>query len=241
MTYTLAIFGDAGNYLTNGTSFYYSPGKWERYKIGASAPLQASVNQMMQSWNPSDLIQLGDSSYNTSSSSLLDYNIGQYYNNYIYPYAPPEFVTNSIYTKATEGGIDANTNPLSNKQWPYNLYDYPNGFGNPLNGNIPGGSSDKLNHYWIVPGNHDEATIIGSYSDSSVNQIDYDKKYIGTPQGPDAFDFANNIKPYLPNNSNNPNFNGQIAKSKTGSNQAFLDYHPWLDPASTKPSQVKIK
>ena len=244
MTYTLAIFGDAGNSLTNGTSFYYSPGKWERYQIGASAPLQASVNQMMQSWNPNDLIQLGDSSYNTSSSSLLDYNIGQYYNNYMYPYAPPEFVSNSIYIQATEGGIQANSNPLSNKQWPYNLYDYPNGFRNPLNGNLPGGSSDKLNHYWIVPGNHDEATIIGSYSDSSVNQIDYDKQYIGTPQGPDAFDFANNIKPYLPNNNNNPNFNGQKAISKTGSNQAFLDYHPWLDLASTKTytgkNQVKI-
>ncbi len=37
MTYTLAIFGDAGNSLTNGTSFYYSPGKWARYEIGASA------------------------------------------------------------------------------------------------------------------------------------------------------------------------------------------------------------
>ena len=234
MTYTIAIFGDAGNSLTNGTSFYYSPGKWERYQIGASAPLQASVNQMMQSWNPNDLIQLGDSSYNTNSSSLLDYNIGQYYNNYMYPYAPPEFISNSIYTKATEGGIQANTNPLSNKQWPYNLYDYPNGFRNPLNGNLPGGSSDKLNHYWIVPGNHDEATIIGSYSDSNVNQINFPKIYIGAPQGPDAYDFANNIKPYLPDNSNNPNFDGQKAISKTGSTQALLDYHPWLDPASTK-------
>jgi len=234
MTYTLAIFGDAGNSLTNGTSFYYSPGKWERYQIGASAPLQASVNQMMQSWNPNDLIQLGDSSYNTSSSSLLDYNIGQYYNNYMYPYAPPEFVSNSIYTQATEGGIQANSNPLSNKQWPYNLYDYPNGFRNPLNTNLAGGSSDKLNHYWIVPGNHDEATIIGSYSDSNVNQINFGKNYIGTPQGPDAYDFKNNIKDYLPNNSNNPNFDGQKAEKKTGSTKALLDYHPWLDPASTK-------
>jgi len=234
MTYTLAIFGDAGNSLTNGTSFYYSPGKWERYQIGASAPLQASVNKMMQSWNPNDLIQLGDSSYNTSSSSLLDYNIGQYYNNYMYPYAPPEFVSNSKYTQATEGGIQANSNPLSNKQWPYNLYDYPNGFRNPLNTNLPGGSSDKLNHYWIVPGNHDEATIIGSYSDSNVNQINFDKNYIGTPQGPDAYDFRNNIKKYLPNNSNNPDFNGQQATKKTGSTKALLDYHPWLDPASTK-------
>ena len=234
MTYTLAIFGDAGNSLTNGTSFYYSPGKWRRYQIGASAPLQASVNQMMQSWNPNDLIQLGDSSYNTSSSSLLDYNIGQYYNNYMYPYAPPGFVNNSIYIKATEGGIQANTNPLSNKQWPYNLYDYPNGFRNPLNGNLAGGSSDKLNHYWIVPGNHDEATIIGSYSDANVNQINFGKNYIGTPQGPDAYDFESNIKPYLPINNNNPNFNGQKAISKTGSTQALLDYHPWLDPASTK-------
>ena len=234
MTYTLAIFGDAGNSLTNGTSFYYSPGKWQRYSIGASGPLQASVNAMMQSWNPSDLLQLGDESYNSNSSSLLDYNIGQYYNNYMYPYAPPEFINNSIYTQAAQGGIQANTNQLSNKQWPYNLYNYPNGFKNPLNGALAGGSSDQKNHYWIVPGNHDEATIFGSYSDSNVNQIDFSKTYNGTPQGPDAYDFANNIKPYLPNNNNNPNFNGQIAVSKIGSTQSLLDYHPWLDPASTE-------
>ena len=41
-----------------------------------------------------------------------------------------------------------------------------------------GGSSDKLNHYWIVPGNHDEATIIGSYTDPNVNQINFPKIYL---------------------------------------------------------------
>ena len=242
MAYTVAIFGDAGNSITNGTTFYYSPGKWQRYNIGASGPLQASVNAMMQAWQPNEMIQLGDESYNSSSSSLLDFNIGQYYNNFIYPYAPPKFVNDAIYTQAASGGIQANA---TNKQWPYNLYNYPYGFPNPLDPLLPGGSSDLKNHYWIVPGNHDEATIVGNYSDSNVNQVDFNqKKYIGNPQGPDAFDFASNIKPYLPNNNNNPNFNGQTAIAKVGSTQAFLDYHPWLnDNAPTNyvnPNQVHI-
>ena len=96
----------------------------------------------------------------------------------------------------------------------------------------------------ILPGNHDGATIVGSYADSNVNQIDFSKTYNGIPQGPDAFDFAANIQPYLPDNSNNPNFNGQTAIAKVGSMQAFLDYHPWLNSnASTeyvKPDQVHI-
>ena len=148
MAYTVAVFGDAGNSITNGTTFYYSPGKWQRYNIGASSPLQASVNALMQAWQPSEMIQLGDESYNSSSSSLLDFNVGQYYNNFIYPYAPPNFVNDPIYTQAASGGIQANSDSLTNRQWPYNLYNYPSGFPNPLNQELPGGSSDQKNHYF---------------------------------------------------------------------------------------------
>jgi hypothetical protein len=119
----LAVFGDAGNTYTNGTSFYYSPGAYRRYDLGSSGPLQQAVAEMMRSWLPSDVFQLGDESYNVNSSSLLDINIGQYYNNWIYPYAPPAYTqAGSIYADGELGGIPA---VQGRTQWPYNLYNYP--------------------------------------------------------------------------------------------------------------------
>lgn len=35
---------------------------------------------LVRSWDVSELIQLGDSAYKAQSSTLLDYNIGTYYN-----------------------------------------------------------------------------------------------------------------------------------------------------------------
>ena len=54
------MFGDAGNSYTNGTNFYYSPGTYGRVDTGASGPLQQAVAEMMRSWNPTDVVQLGD-------------------------------------------------------------------------------------------------------------------------------------------------------------------------------------
>ncbi|MEI7664578.1 MAG: nucleoside hydrolase, partial [Synechococcaceae cyanobacterium ELA263] len=147
----VAVFGDAGNSYTNGTNFYYSPGGYRRLDLGSTGPQQQAVAAMMRSWNPSDLIQLGDESYNVNSSSLLDYNIGQYYNDFIYPYAPPAFTQpGSIYTDGELGGIPAS---VGQTQWPYNLYNFPYGFPNPSDPSKPGGSSDGVNHYFAVPGN----------------------------------------------------------------------------------------
>lgn len=230
----LAIFGDAGNSYTNGTSFYYTPGSYKRYDLGASGPLQQAVADMMRSWNPTDVIQLGDESYNVASSSLLDYNIGQYYNNWIYPYAPPAFTeAGSIYTDGTLGGIDATPGKT---QWPYNLYDYPNGFPNPSDPRLPGGSPDRVNHYFAVPGNHDGATILGTYNDASVNQVNYPRFYIGRPIGPDAYDYKNNIA--------NANYTkGERVNVKVGSTQALVDYHAYFaadNPGNLKPGSLSI-
>ncbi|MGI9163051.1 MAG: hypothetical protein ACR2JI_09055, partial [Mycobacterium sp.] len=139
----LAVFGDAGNSYTNGTNFYYSPGGYKRKDTGASGPQQQAVAEMMRSWNPSDVIQLGDESYNSASTTMLDYNIGQYYNNWIAPYTPPAYTQpGSIYTDGTLGGVPASPGKT---QWPYNLYNFPNGFPNPADPTKPGGSPDGVN------------------------------------------------------------------------------------------------
>lgn len=236
----VAVFGDAGNSYTNGTNFYYSPGSYRRLDLGSTGPQQQAVAAMMRSWNPSDLIQLGDESYNVASSSLLDYNIGQYYNDYIFPYAPPAFKQpGSIYTDGELGGIAA---IKGRTQWPYNLYNYPYGFPNPSDPSKPGGSSDGVNHYFSVPGNHDVATILGTYNDASVNQENFTKEYIGQPLGPDGFDYQNNINT-TPAPPNNGDFENGIAKAKIGSNQQLLDYHSYLgagNPGNLKPGSLKI-
>lgn len=232
----LAVFGDAGNSYTNGTNFYYSPGSYRRFDLGASGPMQQAVAEMMRSWNPTDVIQLGDEAYNAASSTMLDYNIGQYYNNWIAPYAPPAYTQpGSIYANGTLGGVQA---VPGRTQWPYNLYDFPNGFPNPADPSRPGGSPDGVNHYFAVPGNHDEATILGTYNNASVNQANFGRFYNGKPIGPDAYDYQNNIikePPYPP-------YTEQI-DSKVGSTQGLLDYHSYLgdgNPGNLKPGALTI-
>ena len=232
----LAIFGDAGNSYTNGTDFYYTPGAYRRNDLGASGPMQQAVAEMMRGWNPSDVIQLGDEAYNAASSTMLDYNIGQFYNNWIAPYAPPAYTQpGSIYTDGTLGGVPA---VPGKTQWPYNLYNYPSGFPNPADPTKPGGSPDGVNHYWAVPGNHDEATILGTYNNASVNQVTFGRGYNGEPIGPDAYDYQNNIiknPPYPPN--------GTKIDSKVGSTQGLIDYHAYLgegNPGNLKPGTLSI-
>lgn len=233
----LAVFGDAGNSYANGTSFYYAPGTYRRADLGAAGPLQQAVAEMMRSWNPSEVVQLGDESYNVASSTLLDYNIGQYYNNWIAPYVPPAFAQpGSIYTDASLGGVQA---VAGKTQWPYNLYNFPNGFPNPADPTKPGGSPDGVNHYWAVSGNHDEGQILGStYTNASVNQVNRARGYIGQPIGPDAYDYQNNISTTDPSTPD-----GTVIDKKVGSNQGLLDYHAYLnDPtaAGLKPGTLKI-
>ena len=47
----------------------------------------------MQSWQPSELLAIGDLAYNAGDSTVQDISIGQYYNNFIYPYPSPEYLS----------------------------------------------------------------------------------------------------------------------------------------------------
>lgn len=250
----LGVFGDAGNSFVNGSSFYYKPGWYQLSSLGGTAPVQQAVAAMMHGWGVNELIQLGDTAYNAQSSTNLDLNIGQYYNDYMQPYGnrPDQFAyadADSIYGNGGQGGVQSQSGRI---QWPYNLYNFPFGFPNPVTGG-PGGSSDGLNHFWAMQGNHDYGTIIGSYNDRNVNQVDYRNQYIGAPLGPDAFDYQNNINttPPPPGNGNfKPDAEApsrEKATQKVGSAQQFLDYLPYLQtaddpitPSYLKPGQVRI-
>lgn len=250
----LGVFGDAGNSFVNGNSYYYKPGWNQLQSLGGTAPVQAAVAAMMQDWAVDELIQLGDASYNAQSSTNLDLNIGQYYNNYMQPYGnkPDQFAyadADSIYSNGAQGNVLAEPGKT---QWPYNLFNFPNGFPNPVTGG-PGGSGDGMNHFWVLQGNHDYGTIIGSYNDVNVNQVNFLNQYIGSPLGPDAFDYQNNI-----NTTPSPPDSGDFeldpkdpsrdkAFKKVGSAQQFLDYLPYLQTANNqtypdylKPGQVRI-
>lgn len=64
----------------------------------------------MQSWNPSELLAIGDLAYNAGGSTLQDISIGQYYNNFIYPYPSPNYLAGdylSIGKKTVEDGKKA--------------------------------------------------------------------------------------------------------------------------------------
>src|SRR3954470_12598916 len=55
---------------------------------GSSYPFtpEADVAALVHSWNPDFIATLGDNNYPTGSAATIDANIGQYYQDYIYPY-----------------------------------------------------------------------------------------------------------------------------------------------------------
>ncbi len=155
--FNFGIIGDPGNYRTNGTRFYYSPGgAWSGNKnISAIGPGQSAVGKLMQSLSNTDLVSLGDLTYISGASTLIDAANGLDYNNFMAPYPSPRF---------TAAPYQQNTGDVV---WPYDLYNYPNGFPNPVTGG-PGGSSDGVNRFWPTIGNHDYGLRIG-YSEANVS------------------------------------------------------------------------
>jgi hypothetical protein len=86
--FNFGIIGDPGNYRVNGTRFYYSPGgAWAgNENISSFGPAQAAVGKLIQSFNNTDLISLGDLTYTTGASTLIDEANGLDYNNFMAPY-----------------------------------------------------------------------------------------------------------------------------------------------------------
>ena len=131
-------------------------------------------------------------SYNVGASTTIDAAIGQYYNNFIYPY-PSKLYLGKPYDSIN--GIKVKEGEL---QWPYNVYNHPVGFPNPIVTNQIGGSPDKLNHFWSALGNHDYGLEIG-YAQIGATPYSIEGKDIGSPKGPSsAPTFQSFIDYFLP-------------------------------------------
>ena len=54
---------------------------------GLAGEPEAGVAALVKSWDPDFIITLGDNNYPDGAADTIDENIGQYYHEYIYPYA----------------------------------------------------------------------------------------------------------------------------------------------------------
>ena len=152
---TLGLVGDPGGSRYNSSRFYYFPGGgWLRksssgyeganVNVNSSGPAQEAVAQLVRSRQPDELLALGDLVYNTGASTLMDDEVGRLFNDFISPYPSPRFSNPKGPYRTTVG----------NQVWPYDLYSFPKGYPNPINGG-KGGSSDGINRFWPTPGNHE--------------------------------------------------------------------------------------
>lgn len=192
----IALISDIGGPLASATSFYYNIGSTDRgfSPTNSFGPGPDAVSKLVQSWRPSDVLAIGDLAYNSGSSTVLDASIGQYYNQFIHPYPAPAFLRDPY--------VSVNGQPVEKgrRDWPYNVYDYPKGFPNPVTGRA-GGSGDGRNHFWGSPGNHDYGEFIG-YGQVGVSLSDFSGRPIGDPIGPnssstDLHSFVDYVTPFL--------------------------------------------
>jgi len=85
---TVALISDTGGPAASATTFYYNVGS----KVGGYVPTNSfgpgpqAVSNVVHKWKPEHLLAIGDLAYNAGGSTLQDISIGQYYNNFIYPY-----------------------------------------------------------------------------------------------------------------------------------------------------------
>lgn len=222
--FKIAFFGDGGTEVVQGTTFYhdiggYSSGYTTRDgEFAAAGPSVQAVARFIHSQAPSDVVELGDLSYNSNASTLLDINIGKHYNAYIYPYPSPLYVDpNGKYAQQVLDGAPATA---GRTQWPYNLYNYPLGYPDSVDGVGPGGATDR-NRFWFPFGNHDYSSFLGD-ADPNVNYVleeEVDKPIPGgAPRGPDLYQADAVTKA-----------GGNVEAQRYGNSlQQLFDYFPWL-------------
>ena len=179
--FSFGLIGDQGSVRHGGTLFYYD---------GVSTgPAVKTVAELVRSFQVSDIINLGDLTYDTGASTLYEDNNGQFFNDFMAPYPSPEFKNNGAY-RLTEG----------EKIWPYDLYDYPNGFPHPVDHGL-GGSKDGINRYWPTAGNHDYGLRVG-YQETNVSVSE--------------------------EHESDPDWAYPIGSTSTKVPQPFIDYFGWL-------------
>ena len=176
----IALVADLGGDRGAGSTYYYNIGsQGSGYSPTDSlGPSAEAVAQLVRNWNPTDILNVGDQSYTAGSSTLVDTAIGRHFNDYMHPYPSPYYLQGD-YLK-----IGGNAVKEGQKKWPYNLYNFPNGFPNPKTGG-KGGSPDKRNRYWGTLGDHDYGLKIG-FAQVGVTPYNVDTSSIGTPVAPSS-------------------------------------------------------
>jgi hypothetical protein len=176
----IGLIADLGGDRGAGTSFYYNIGSQGGgyTPTDSLGPGASTVADLVRSWNPTDVLAIGDQPYTVAGSTLADTAIGKHFNDFMHPYPSPYYLEGDY---LTIGG-----NPITSgaKTWPYNIYDFPNGFPNPSTGGV-GGSADGRNHYWGTLGNHEYGEAIG-YGQVGVTPYNFSGKDIGTPLAPSS-------------------------------------------------------
>ena len=223
MATTIGLLGDAGGSRYNSSRFYYFPGGgWLRStedgyggankNINSFGPAGEAVNRYLRSQNPDHILALGDQVYNTGASTQFDDEVGRLYNDFMAPYPSPRYI---------ESGGPYRSSP-GKKVWPYDTYDYPNGYPSPATGG-QGGSPDGVNRFWPTPGNH-EYYLRASATRSEIN-IGLDSSLVADPDIKDQI---------LPNSE-------IVGRTSTAVPQPYLDYFGWQEqPELAKSSGLKI-
>ena len=96
--------------------------------FGSASATEASVAELVKSWEPEFILTTGDNNYPSGAASTIDKNIGQYYSGFIEPYT-------GVYTAANRG--------VENRFWPVlGNHDW-------LGGNM----AQPYRDYFALPGN----------------------------------------------------------------------------------------
>lgn len=183
----LTFFGDSGTARGGGHQFYYENGGAAQHAMGAAFRLDGAFYKV------TDIAELGDCAYAAGSSTTYDDSVGADYNQFMYPYPSPYYLTDPylksnaydnktlVHGEAWWTGQITDQYPAidlatpGNKVWPYNIYNFPFGYPNPETGGT-GGSPDAQNHFWPTPGNHDYGARVG-YTDTNNTASNNDTAY----------------------------------------------------------------
>lgn len=213
----LGIVGDGGTNRLWSTRFYYSPGAGYQkggfllkdgvtrtnQNISASGPMQQAVTNMVLSREPDHILNLGDMVYNTGASTLYEENVGRQFNQFMAPYPSPDFIN-------PDGPYRQD---IGDKVWPFDTYDYPNGYPNPTTGK-PGGSQDGVNRFWPTIGNHEYYLRTSSQGEANIS----------------LHTFGSSV--------DNADIKGQTS---TPAPQPYVDYFAWLkNPKLAKQSSLSV-
>ena len=188
-----ALISDTGGPAASATTFYYNIGSGGKgfTPTNSFGPGPEAVSKIVQGWNADHLLAIGDLAYNAGGSTLQDISIGQYYNNFSYPYPNPNYLAEPYTT------VNGKPAKKGERRWPYNVFNYPEGFPNPKSG-APGGSPNKRNRFWGSLGNHDYGMAIG-YSQVGLTPYNDKGTPIGTPVGPSSkTSVASSIDYFIP-------------------------------------------